>query len=97
MTATQASHEETADLDHRSGGRSIGLIVPLENKCLLREVAEALRGLAQVMDTQSRLKGVSEPETLVRVKFEVRHANNLIAAACARHGVDRTETTGDAA
>ena len=92
MIATRESCDGAADLGRASIGGSIDLTVPLENRCLLRDVAEALEGLARVMDAQSRLKGVSELEALVRVKFEVRHANNLITAACTRHGIDLQPT-----
>lgn len=96
MQAHSTDNHRLIEADRNRGGSQIAVDIPLENKVLLHDVAEALRGLAQVMDLQSGLKGVSEVDTLVRVKFEVRHTNNIIQAACRRYHVvvagDSTET-----
>ena len=70
-----------------AGCGTVHVCVPLASKPVLRDVAGALRQLADTIEAQSTLKGVSEFGALVRVKFEVRHVNNRIAAVCAEHGI----------
>ena len=87
MQSHTTDNRSSSEADRHRVGSQIGVDIPLENKALLHDVAEALRGLAQVMDLQSGSKGVSELDALVRVKFEVRHTNNIIRAACKRYHV----------
>lgn len=75
------------ELDRTIIGKSKRVIVPLHNKMLLRDVADALRGLAQVMDIHSRLDTMSERDALLRVKVEIDHTNQIIRSACKRYDV----------
>lgn len=80
--------EPLSETDRIIIGNHVRIKIPLENKMLLRDVADALRGLAQVMDIQSRLTETSEREALIRIRHEVRHSNCLIRDACKRYDVE---------
>lgn len=83
--------DQLTELDKMIIGKSKRVIVPLHNKLLLRDVADALRGLAQVMDIHSRLDNTSERDALLRAKVEIDHTNQVIKAACKQHNVKLRE------
>lgn len=88
MDAESTDRDGLCETDRDSIGGHIGVEIPLKNRMLFHDVADALRGLAQVMETQSCRKGLSEFDSLVRVRFEVRHTNNIIRAACRRYDLE---------
>ena len=83
--------EGLSDVDRAIIGGAKRISIPLHNKMLLRDVADAFRGLAQTMDFQSRLDTVSEKDALLRVSHEINHTNRLIKAACKRYDVELRE------
>ena len=80
--------EPLSERDRAMLGNHCRIKVPLASKLLLRDVADALRGLAQIMDLQSRLNETTEREALVRIQYEVRHTNCLINEACKRYDIE---------
>ena len=80
--------DEMDDVTRALVGNSKRIAIPMHNKMLFRDVADALRGLAQVMDVYSRLQEASDKDTLLRVASEIDHANRLIKTACRKHDVE---------
>lgn len=80
--------QELTQLDRDLIGGAKRITIPLHNKILLRDVADALRGLATTMDLNSRMVETSERDALLRVKHEIDHTNRLIKDACRRHDVE---------
>ena len=62
------------------GARHKRLTIPLENKVLLRQVADELRGLAAQIDFDSRRPDTSERTALLDAKHSIDCTNRKIRA-----------------
>ncbi len=69
------------DFDKMIIGRPKRISIPLEDKFVLRKIADLLRGLAIVMDFESRRPDTVQRESLSRIRWEIGKTNTKIREA----------------
>ena len=89
---TPPETKELTELDRQViGARHKRLTIPLENKLLLRQVADILRGLANQIDFDSRRPDTTERTALLDAKHSIDCTNRKIRALAEQHGVELRE------
>ena len=82
------------DFDLKIIGTNKRITIPMGDRFVLRQVADALHGLANKLDYRSRMEPTDEwPERLIMmtVGFEIDHVNSLIRSAAAQAGIEIKE------
>lgn len=75
------------DFDKMIIGRPKRINIPLEDKFVLREIADLLRGLATIMAFESRRPDTAQRESLSRIRWEIRKTNTKIREAALQAGI----------
>ncbi len=75
------------DFDKMIIGRPKRISIPLEDKFVLRKIADLLRGLAIVMDFESRRPDTAQRESLSRIRWEIGKTNTKIREAALQAGI----------
>ena len=82
------------DFDKIIIGGNKRITIPMHDRFILRDVADALHGLANKLDYRSRMeptKEWSERLIMMTVGFEIDHVNSLIRLVAQQAGVEIKE------
>ena len=84
--------EDLTELDRVIIGPAKRIDIPLKDKFVLRQIADLFRGLATVMDFESRRPDRSQREALFRIREEINHTNRKIKYAVKQAEIGRSES-----
>ncbi len=83
--------ENLSKFDREMLGQSKRLTIPVTDRLVLRKVADLLRGLANVIDFESRRPDNTARSSLFRIATEVDSTNRKIRYEAQKAGIDLRE------